>query len=68
MKSVENNFSDTKNKTIDAVLKEIQEKCYKNLMEICQGLSASLNISINDVLPIQVMLFFFYAVLSFIFS
>lgn len=58
MKSVvENNLSDTKNETIDAVLKEIEEKCYKNLMEICHGLSASLNISINDVLPIQVMLF-----------
>lgn len=56
---VEKNFSDTKNKTIDPILKEIQEKCYKNLMEICHGLSASLNISINDVLPIQVVLFFF---------
>lgn len=58
MKSVvENNFSDTKNQTIEVVLKEIEEKCYKNLMEICYGLSASLNISINDVLPIQVILF-----------
>jgi bloom syndrome protein len=39
---------------VNPVLKEIQERCYENLMEVCRGIAASLNITTNAVMTIQV--------------
>ncbi|XP_025411035.1 Bloom syndrome protein homolog isoform X1 [Sipha flava] len=38
---------------VNPVLKEIQERCYENLMEVCRGIAASLNITTNAVMTIQ---------------
>jgi len=42
---------------VNPIIKEIQEKCYENLMDVCRGLAASLEISINAVMTIQVILY-----------
>lgn len=42
---------------MNPIIKEIQEKCYENLMDVCRGLAASLEISINAVMTIQVILY-----------
>ncbi|XP_026809821.1 Bloom syndrome protein homolog [Rhopalosiphum maidis] len=41
------------NTPVNTVLKEIQEKCYENLMDVCRGLAASLNVNTNAVMTIQ---------------
>lgn len=40
--------------TVNPILKEIQEKCYENLMDVCRGLAASLEINTSAVMTIQV--------------
>lgn len=42
------------NTPVNNVLKEIQEKCYENLMDVCRSLAASLNVNTNAVMTIQV--------------
>lgn len=39
---------------MDPIIKEVQEKCYANLMEVCRGLAASLEINTNAIMSIQV--------------
>lgn len=43
-----------KEPAINPMLKEIQEKCYENLMDVCRGLAASLEINTSAVMTIQV--------------
>lgn len=45
----------TPNTPVNPILKEIQEKCYESLMDVCRGIAASLNINTNAVMPIQVI-------------
>lgn len=42
------------NTPVNPVLKEIQERCYENLMDICRGIASSLNVNTNAVMTIQV--------------
>lgn len=44
----------TTNKSTNSALKELQEKCYENLMDVCRGLATSLNISTSAVMTLQV--------------
>lgn len=39
---------------VNPVIKEIQDKCYENLMDVCRGIAASLNVNTNAVMTIQV--------------
>lgn len=46
--------SSSKDKIVNPNLKKIQEKCYENLMDVCRGLAASLDINTNAVMNINV--------------
>lgn len=46
--------SKNSNSQVNPVLKEIQENCYENLMDVCRAIAASLNINTNAVMTIQV--------------
>lgn len=46
--------SKSSNTPINPILKEIQERCYENLMDICRGIAASLNVNTNAIMTIQV--------------
>jgi bloom syndrome protein len=46
--------SSKKEPAINPMLKEIQEKCYENLMDVCRGLAASLEINTSAVMTVQV--------------
>lgn len=46
--------SKNSNSLVNPVIKEIQEKCYENLMDVCRGIAASLNVNTNAVMTIQV--------------
>lgn len=50
------NIDSIEDSTVNPILEEIKEKCYKNLMEVCRGLAESLNISTNAVMTIEVSL------------
>ncbi|KAL5239921.1 hypothetical protein ACI65C_007331 [Semiaphis heraclei] len=45
--------SKNSNTPVNSVLKEIQEKCYEQLMDVCRGIAASLNVNTNAVMTIQ---------------
>ncbi|XP_025419354.1 Bloom syndrome protein homolog isoform X2 [Sipha flava] len=45
--------SSKKEPAINPMLKEIQEKCYENLMDVCRGLAASLEINTSAVMTVQ---------------
>ncbi|KAL4134912.1 hypothetical protein QTP88_006597 [Uroleucon formosanum] len=47
------NIDSIEDSTVNPILEEIKEKCYKNLMEVCRGLAESLNISTNAVMTIE---------------
>lgn len=42
---------------MNPVLKEIQERCYENLMDVCRGIAASLSVNTNAIMPIQVSIY-----------
>lgn len=42
------------NSPVNPVLKEIQERCYESLMDVCRGIAASLHVNTNAVMTIQV--------------
>lgn len=46
--------SKNQNSPANPVIKEIQERCYESLMDVCRGLAASLNVNTNAVMTIQV--------------
>lgn len=39
---------------MDPTIKEIHEKCYANLMEVCRALAASLEINTSAIMNTQV--------------
>ncbi|XP_022183329.1 Bloom syndrome protein homolog [Myzus persicae] len=45
--------SKNSNTPVNTVLKEIQEKCYEHLMDVCRGIAASLNVNTNAIMTIQ---------------
>jgi len=40
---------------VNPIIKRIQEKCYENLIDVCRGLAASLEINTTAVMTIQVI-------------
>lgn len=49
-------LSSIKDESMKSFNNEIERKCYENLMDVCRGLAASLDINISDIMPIQVSL------------
>lgn len=52
--SILHKTSSSKDEIINPVLKEIEDKCYENLMDVCRGLAASLEINTSAVMTIEV--------------
>lgn len=52
--SVFNESSNLKDESVNPIVKEIQEKCYEDLMDVCRGLAASLEINTSAVMSMQV--------------
>ncbi|XP_050543933.1 recQ-like DNA helicase Blm [Daktulosphaira vitifoliae] len=44
------------NTPTNPAIKEIEERCYENLMDVCRGIAASLNINTNSVMNIEAIL------------
>lgn len=45
-----------KSENINPGLKEIEDKCYENLMDVCRGLAASLEVNTSAIMSIEVRL------------
>lgn len=54
--SILDKTSCSKNENINPVLKEIEDKCFESLMDVCRGLAASLEINTSAVMATQVCL------------
>lgn len=52
--SIMDKTSCSKSENINPVFKEIEDKCYENLMDVCRGLAASLEINTSAVMTIEV--------------
>ncbi|XP_050527385.1 recQ-like DNA helicase Blm isoform X2 [Daktulosphaira vitifoliae] len=52
-KITEIQIKNIKQTTDNSLIKEIQEKCCQDLMDVCRGLAASLNINLNAVMSMQ---------------
>ncbi|XP_050434799.1 recQ-like DNA helicase Blm isoform X2 [Adelges cooleyi] len=45
--------SKTNNTPVNPVIKEIEDRCYENLMDVCRGIAASLNVNTNAIMNVQ---------------
>lgn len=49
---------------MNPILKEIQERCYENLMDVCRAIAESLNVNTNAIMTIQVSNNYIFKLLS----